>query len=161
MRSSEVTDLCWFQSRTFPVLNWRHVNETSGSFHYCLVLHSAFHHIFAHWANIFHVDLLKCAFVLQACVLQMCLQGLLSLGLLFKSTFCRSLMPGTCSAQSISLHGPPAPSRWVLIKWTPYAQSLLSLSTEQRHLTDRMQNNFCFLSKPWFLFLLLILSLKH
>lgn len=112
MRSSKVTDLCWFQSRTFTVLNLRHVNKTSGSFQICLVLHSAFHHIFAHWANIFHVELLKCAFVLQACVLQMCL---LSLGLLFKSTFCRSLMPGTCSAQSISLHGPPAPSCWVLI----------------------------------------------
>ncbi|KAM8762203.1 myotubularin-related protein 13 isoform 4-T4 [Acanthopagrus schlegelii] len=44
-------------------------------------------------------------------------------------------------------------------KWTPYALALLPLSTVHRHPADRMQNDLRFLSKPFFLFLILCLVL--
>lgn len=119
------------------------------------LLNFAFLHIFALWAHIFHADLLKCTcMVLQVCVAQMCLWGLCSPELLFKSIICGSLTRGTCSAQSIFLHGPPAPTRHVQIDPHRQMGSICSGSPamDHRHPAGRMQNHPRCLSECFFLF---------
>lgn len=90
--------------------------------------------------------------VLQVCVPQMCLWGVCSPELLFKSIICGSLMRGTCSAQSIFLHGPPAPTHQVQINPHRQIGSICSGSPamDHRHPAGRMQNRPRCLSECFF-----------
>lgn len=131
MKMSEVTNLCWFQSRTFTVLILGHVNKKSDSIQCSLLLHSAFHRMFALWAHIFHADPLKCTCLCCKRVSLKCVYGVCSaLGCCFKCIIWIPYTRHVFGPERLSpwATGSISPGPWG--KWTPYAQALLSVSIE-------------------------------
>lgn len=89
--------------------------------------------------------------MLRARVLQSCLRGWWSPGLLFKSALCGSRYarhvfgPEHLSSPRAAGSITPCPD----LPWSaPYALALLPLSTDRRHPADRMQNCLCSVSPP-------------